>query len=131
MSADWRAQAACVGEDPELFFPVVEEGPLCEDQVTAAKKVCARCPVRDACLEWSTLYIHVGIAGGLTAEERRCARVESLEPLKGRVRRPSPRDDIRAAGFALIAQGESTQDVAARCGVTDRTVERWRAAISA
>ncbi|MCE3552833.1 helix-turn-helix domain-containing protein [Pseudonocardia sp. RS11V-5] len=47
------------------------------------------------------------------------------------MRRPSPRDDIRAAGFALIAQGESTQDVAARCGVTDRTVERWRAAISA
>jgi hypothetical protein len=131
MSADWRTRAACVGEDPELFFPVVEEGPLCEEQVAAAKAVCAMCPVRDVCLEWSTVHIHVGIAGGLTAEERRSVRAESLEPVRGRVRRPSPREDIRAAGVALIARGEATQDVAARCGVTDRTVERWRAAISA
>jgi len=131
MSADWRAQAACVGEDPELFFPVVEEGPLCEDQIAAAKAVCGRCPVRDACLEWSTTHIHVGIAGGLTAEERRAARAESLAPRPGRIRQPSPREDIRAAGLALLKRGESNQDVAVRCGVTDRTVERWRAAISA
>nr|WP_281245869.1 helix-turn-helix domain-containing protein [Pseudonocardia oroxyli] len=54
-----------------------------------------------------------------------------MAPRPGRIRKPSPREDIRAAGLALLEQGESNNDVAARCGVTGRTVERWKAAISA
>jgi hypothetical protein len=34
---DWRAQAGCVGTNPELFFPVAEAGPVLDAQVAAAK----------------------------------------------------------------------------------------------
>lgn len=46
----WRRRAACRGEDPELFFPVGSAGPAALAQVTEAKKICNRCPVRRACL---------------------------------------------------------------------------------
>jgi WhiB family redox-sensing transcriptional regulator len=66
---DWRQQAACAqpGIDPEWFFP--DPG----HQGKRAKRVCARCPVRDACLT-SALAIpeaeDYGVRGGLTQRER-------------------------------------------------------------
>jgi WhiB family redox-sensing transcriptional regulator len=68
---DWRESAACRDEDPELFFPVSEVGPGSE-QVRQAKAVCARCPVRQECLEHAieTGLAH-GIFGGATPHERR------------------------------------------------------------
>jgi WhiB family transcriptional regulator, redox-sensing transcriptional regulator len=66
---DWRQQAACArpGIDPEWFFP--DPG----QQGKRAKRICARCPVRDACLT-SALAIPEaddhGVRGGLTARER-------------------------------------------------------------
>ncbi|WP_446677701.1 WhiB family transcriptional regulator, partial [Streptomyces galbus] len=48
----WLTEAACVGEDPELFFPVGSTGPALED-VAAAKRVCARCPVIADCLAYA------------------------------------------------------------------------------
>jgi WhiB family transcriptional regulator, redox-sensing transcriptional regulator len=44
---DWRSRAACVDEDPELFFPIGTTGPAVE-QADAAKRICARCDVREA-----------------------------------------------------------------------------------
>ncbi len=47
----WRDHAACHGtSDPELFFPIAQTGPAYVEQVTRAKAVRARCPVRTACL---------------------------------------------------------------------------------
>ena len=43
---DWRHQAACRDEDPELFFPVGNTGPAIT-QIEEAKKVCMRCTVRE------------------------------------------------------------------------------------
>lgn len=71
---DWRSRAACLDVDPELFFPVATDGPVYDAQVTAAKAVCARCPVVAECLAEALARIPDGIAGGLTEVERRALR---------------------------------------------------------
>ncbi len=49
---EWLRRAACVDEDPELFFPVGTAGPALRD-TEAAKDVCARCPVSAQCLAFA------------------------------------------------------------------------------
>lgn len=67
----WQADAACRAHpNPAVFFP--ERGTSPEP----ARKVCAGCTVRDACLDFAlevgpTL---VGIFGGMTARQRRAMR---------------------------------------------------------
>lgn len=62
----WAAFASCRGADPDLFFPGSEGDP------NDALKICAGCPVRDACLEWALeTRIRYGIWGGETERERR------------------------------------------------------------
>jgi WhiB family redox-sensing transcriptional regulator len=46
---DWRDRAACLEEDPELFFPIGNTGPAIL-QIEEAKAVCRRCEVIDTCL---------------------------------------------------------------------------------
>ena len=71
---DWRAQAACRDADPELFFPVGKLGPALV-QIGQAKQVCARCPVRSACLEWALRTgQQAGVWGGTSEDERRALR---------------------------------------------------------
>lgn len=68
---NWQENAACRDEDPELFFPVSEMGPGAR-QVEQAKAVCARCPVRAACLQYALdAGLDHGIFGGTTDGERR------------------------------------------------------------
>ena len=43
---DWRHDAICRDEDPELFFPVGTSGPALM-QIAEAKSVCRRCPVTE------------------------------------------------------------------------------------
>jgi WhiB family redox-sensing transcriptional regulator len=70
----WISAAACIGWDPELFFPVGSSGPALE-QIAEAKAVCTTCPVRDDCLEWSlATFQDAGVWGGLDEEERRTIR---------------------------------------------------------
>jgi WhiB family redox-sensing transcriptional regulator len=74
MYDDWRFRAACQDEDPELFFPVSEMGPGAT-QAEQAKAVCARCPVREKCLEYALDNgLDHGIFGGTTELERRKLR---------------------------------------------------------
>ena len=47
--SDWRHEAVCRDEDPELFFPVGNSGPALT-QIAKAKIVCNRCPVTSQCL---------------------------------------------------------------------------------
>lgn len=84
LTTDWLTEAACLGHEPELFFPVAaghgaglnpaagpQGGPEHRRQVEAALKVCAACPVRQRCLREALAAPHVhGVWGGKTAEER-------------------------------------------------------------
>ena len=49
---DWRAEAACRDEDPELFFPLGDTGPALM-QIEDAKSVCRSCAVTTDCLSWA------------------------------------------------------------------------------
>ena len=71
---DWRRRAACIDEDPELFFPIGTTGPAV-GQIERAKRVCARCPVAQECLDFALRTgQHAGVWGGYTEEERRALR---------------------------------------------------------
>ena len=48
----WRDRAACLGVDPELFFPIGNTGPALL-QIEEAKVVCGRCEVVEPCLSWA------------------------------------------------------------------------------
>ncbi|MFF3504579.1 WhiB family transcriptional regulator [Streptomyces sp. NPDC003247] len=68
---NWREAAACRSEDPELFFPVGEEGPA-RRQIEQARAVCRRCPVRVPCASWALRNAERdGVWGAMTAGERR------------------------------------------------------------
>jgi WhiB family transcriptional regulator, redox-sensing transcriptional regulator len=68
---DWRHHAACREVDPELFFPIGNTGPALL-QIEEAKRVCRRCPVMDACLQWAvTSGQDAGVWGGMSEDERR------------------------------------------------------------
>ncbi|RPK48348.1 Transcriptional regulator WhiB1 [Streptomyces sp. ADI92-24] len=69
----WQDEAVCQATecnpvDPEIFFPEPDE----TGKITAAKSLCAQCPVRRTCLDASLESGDTdGIRGGLTEEERR------------------------------------------------------------
>lgn len=70
----WRQSAACLSQDPELFFPVGTSGPAVR-QVEEAKGVCRRCPVVSECLTWALeVGVDHGVWGGQTEEERRALK---------------------------------------------------------
>lgn len=113
MTTDWRHNAACRTEDPELFFPVGNSGPALA-QISEAKAVCRRCPVASTCLTWALeTGQDAGVWGGMSEDERRA--------LTRRVRR---RDDIAdkpvsgvdAEQLALVMAGDYRRG--------DRTVRR-------
>jgi WhiB family redox-sensing transcriptional regulator len=79
---DWRDRAACVGEDPDLFFPIGDGG-ASVSQVQQAKKVCRRCPVIQPCLESALATGDEGVFGGLDDRERRRLRAPS-RPISAR-----------------------------------------------
>lgn len=71
----WRNDAACLEEDPELFFPEGESERY-QRQIDAALEVCAICPVVDECLSYALeADQRTGIWGGTTAEQRRRIRL--------------------------------------------------------
>lgn len=93
---EWRQKAACLDEDPELFFPDGTTG-AAFDQIQRAKAVCRRCPVIRECLQWALDHNQeAGIWGGLNEEERRNIR---------RLHRPQSRGS--KAGEPVSANGSS------------------------
>ncbi len=129
MTPGWRAQAACVDVDAELFFPVAESGPVFESQVAAAKAVCARCPVRAECLADALVGLPFGIAGGLTAEERRGLGAGRPAPAVPGPPVAATRMEIAEAGRAAIRAGRPVGEVAAEFEVSARTAQRWAAQV--
>ncbi|WCD91135.1 Transcriptional regulator WhiB1 (plasmid) [Streptomyces xanthophaeus] len=71
---DWRHNAVCRDEDPELFFPIGTTGPALM-QIHEAKAVCCRCPVMEQCLRWALESGQgEGVWGGLSEGERRAMK---------------------------------------------------------
>jgi WhiB family redox-sensing transcriptional regulator len=64
----WMAQGVCQNRDDDgkIFFP--DPG----NNAFAAKRMCARCPVRERCLDWSieTRQMY-GVWGGVSEKKRR------------------------------------------------------------
>lgn len=59
----WRAQARCAAVGTDAFFDFTQEA--------EAKAVCARCPVREACLAYAVETRQPdGVWGGLNEQER-------------------------------------------------------------
>lgn len=64
-------RGACLGADPDLFFP--ERGQSTEP----ARAICATCVVVEECLEFALQHRELpGIYGGTSARERRLIRRE-------------------------------------------------------
>jgi WhiB family redox-sensing transcriptional regulator len=81
----WRDRAACLDEDPELFFPVGNTGPALL-QIEKAKIICRRCEVVDNCLNWAMESGQdAGVWGALSDDERR-----ALKRRNARARRADP-----------------------------------------
>lgn len=91
----WRERSHCKGLT-YFFFPVVSryrpDGSVVIDRYKTnqntehAKAICRECPVREECLLWAIVYLPQGVAGGLTARERR--------KLRKRLHLPDPVDDL-------------------------------------
>jgi WhiB family redox-sensing transcriptional regulator len=80
----WRDNAACLDEDPELFFASGSTGPALR-QIAEAKAVCRGCEVVDTCLRWAVeARQETGVWGGLSEDERR-----TLKRRNARARRVS------------------------------------------
>ncbi|MFD9964851.1 WhiB family transcriptional regulator [Amycolatopsis sp. NPDC058986] len=72
---NWRRDAACGDMEPERFFPFESQAA----EIRAAKAVCARCPVKDFCLDEALANgLDYGIWGGTTPRERRDLRARRL-----------------------------------------------------
>lgn len=66
---EWMRDGACVGCDPDLFYP--ERGASTKQ----AKAVCRGCPVRERCLQYALDGVEkFGIWGGTSERERRRMR---------------------------------------------------------
>ena len=89
----WLESAACIGHDPDLFFPISEEG-IGRVQAEIAKQVCHTCPVLAQCLAWATASaIPYGVWGGLSESQRRDLAVSTRARARvptNRARRPRP-----------------------------------------
>ena len=72
----WTADAACRNKPTDWWFP--DRG----GDFTKAKQICATCPVKQQCLDYSlTLPALVGIWGGLTGRERRAHKAVRTQRL--------------------------------------------------
>ncbi|MDY5139459.1 WhiB family transcriptional regulator, partial [Actinotignum timonense] len=77
---DWRSRAACLTEDPELFFPIGSSASALT-QTDRAKRVCQECTVRDDCLNYALEHNQdSGVWGGTSEDERRRLRRRTARP---------------------------------------------------
>ncbi len=129
--AEWRDQAACRDADPRLF----DYDPETDAESTGepARRICAGCPVRTACLSsalsWPAEDDSVGIYGGLTPAERADRRAQETRqhfPAGNRSWGLGADPAFARISFDL-ATGIGVQAAAEALGVTGRTLQRsWK-----
>ncbi|MFE9451928.1 WhiB family transcriptional regulator [Streptomyces sp. NPDC006739] len=91
-TSDWRDRAACIGEDPDLFFPLSDLA-VPGSETSRAQAVCRRCDVLIACRTWAIEHGEDdGIWGATTATQRRAIRRATTNPAPAARRRG---DDAR------------------------------------
>jgi WhiB family transcriptional regulator, redox-sensing transcriptional regulator len=119
--SDWRQNAACIGVDPEMFFPIGEVSVADRQLIAAAKALCARCPSRAPCLDFALKQRCDGVYGGLTARER--------DVVARRDRNAFPRvDPYRVQEVAAMTrQGMTAREIGDRLGMNHQVVQRYRA----
>lgn len=89
---NWQAKAACLGSDPEAWFPEKSYGMV-------PRTVCATCPVKLWCIV-DGIGEDTGIWGGTLPSERRILRQKfGVDSVDG-VRNVAP---IQAAGYAVLS----------------------------
>lgn len=77
---DWRAQAACLGMDPNIFHPESMQ----DENAWKARRVCRDCPVAEACLRDALeTEDRFGIRGGLSPTQRTALK-NGRKPRQGR-----------------------------------------------
>lgn len=64
MNKDWRSEAACVGMDPEIWFPTNKA------ETEVARSICRTCPVVGACLSSAMSQPTVGVWGAMCEMQR-------------------------------------------------------------
>lgn len=77
-SRDWQEAGSCRHVGGDLFFPPFDVEPTAArlERESAAKAICAECPVRVECLEWAlTVGEPYGVWGGYSESERRELRL--------------------------------------------------------
>lgn len=134
----WRSAAACLGSDPELFFPSGTTGSVYREQVAAAQAVCRRCPVVTECRADALAYAPYGIAGGLTEQERSAVRTTHqggnatdtdpvmVDRLVNAGRQPgATRAELIEAAVQLVRSGQPVAQTADRLGLAQRTVSNY------
>lgn len=90
---DWRADAACRGLGPSLFYA---DGKDDQALAPAARRICATCPVADDCLDEALAGNELfGIWAGTSARERLyLRRRRSLTRAGSYATGPRPRIDV-------------------------------------
>ena len=111
MSDDWRSRALCAEVGGDFWFPEDKQIP------TAAKEICGRCPVRDACLSDALERgdVQWGVLGGKSPRER-----QALRPA------PSWSTERAVEVRRLADSGLSDEEIADRMECHPRTVRRIR-----
>ena len=109
-AARWRERAACRGADLGLFFPGRGES------AEPARRVCARCPVCEPCLEFALRHgITHGIWGGLAERDRRALRTRHVS---------ASRRERDEAITAAAAAGSSQTAIGRAFGLARTSVNR-------
>ncbi len=69
---EWQLHGACRGRDSNLFFhPEGERGAVRDAREAAAKRICAQCPVIEACRRHALASREpYGVWGGMSEGER-------------------------------------------------------------
>lgn len=90
---DWRNDAACRDQDPELFFPVGTTDRALA-QLKKAKAVCHSCPVQEPCLQWALgsepIGQESGVCAGLSEVERRSRKRRAARTPQPTLSGPKP-----------------------------------------
>lgn len=98
----WRDEAACKGQDSDLWHPESRRQAMANYPYT--KATCAGCGVSEQCLAdaYATGEIYYGMRGGLTARQRQ----RSTDRVRGRNRtRPRRRIEIALDGGRIVVHG--------------------------
>ena len=82
IDSEWMARGKCHDLPRETFYPDSSVG------VARARRICARCPVRETCLEYAlNHHIADGIWGGTSERQRSRLQQERREHSVGRTAR--------------------------------------------